>query len=74
MAKYHNGLATSYYRRRDYAAAVDELTRAVRLDSLYAPARFNLGNALLRTGRREEGQRQWTSIGVSKNKSGVSPR
>ena len=58
MAKYRNGLATSYYRRREYAAAVGELTRAVRLDSLYAPARFNLGNALLRIGRREEGRRQ----------------
>ena len=44
--------------RRDYAAAVAEFRRAVRLDSLFAQARFNLGNALLRSGQKEEGRRQ----------------
>jgi tetratricopeptide (TPR) repeat protein len=32
--------------------------RAVQLDSLYARARFNLGNALLRSGKPDEGRRQ----------------
>ena len=46
------------YKRREYAAAIVELQRAVALDSLFARARFNLGNALLRSGQQEEGRRQ----------------
>ena len=48
-------MGRSYYLRRDYAAAVAEFRRAVRLDSLFAQARFNLGNALLRTGAEGRG-------------------
>ena len=46
-----------FYRRRDYAAAVAEFRRAVELDSLFAQSHFNLGNALLRSGHKEEGRR-----------------
>ena len=35
-----------------------EFRRAVELDSLFARARFNLGNALLRSGQKEEGRRE----------------
>ena len=51
-------LGTALYKRREYAAAIVELQRAVALDSLFARARFNLGNALLRSGQQEEGRRQ----------------
>ena len=57
-ARFRNGLGRSYYLRRDYPAAAAEFARAVELDSLFARAHFNLGNALLRLGNKEDGRRE----------------
>ena len=51
-------MSRTAFGRGWYTQAGPERTRAGRLDSLDARARFHLGNALLRTGKREEGRRQ----------------
>ena len=47
-------LATLYYRRREYAAAIENYRRALKLQPDRALLHFNLGSAYEREGRHEE--------------------
>ena len=58
IAKPYNDLGKTYALQTNIAGAAEMFSNAVRVDPGFAPARRNLGTALLKQGRVEEGLAQ----------------
>jgi Tfp pilus assembly protein PilF len=58
-AYFHKGLGMAYLQRREFEKAAEALRKALELNPYYTDARNDLGTALILSGRREEGKKEF---------------
>ncbi len=58
-AYFHKGLGMAHLQRREFDKAVEALRKALELNPYYTDVRNDLGTALILSGRREEGKKEF---------------